>query len=85
MKLERLCRYISCPAVAENRLSLTTNGNVRYLFKSPYRDGTTHVIFVPMDFIRGWQLWCRNPASAPNSKYRVQMMPAKQGCYLNKG
>ena len=29
-KLERLCRYITRPAVSEKRLSLTTNGNVRY-------------------------------------------------------
>jgi hypothetical protein len=29
-KLERLCRYISRPAVSEKRLSLTTNGQVRY-------------------------------------------------------
>ena len=29
-KLERLCRYISRPAVSEQRLSLTPNGNVRY-------------------------------------------------------
>jgi len=29
-KLERLCRYISRPAIAEKRLSLTSNGNVRY-------------------------------------------------------
>ena len=29
-KLERLCRYISRPSIAEKRLSLTPNGNVRY-------------------------------------------------------
>ena len=29
-KLERLCRYITRPAVSEQRLSLTPNGNVRY-------------------------------------------------------
>ena len=29
-KLERLCRYISRPAVSEQRLSLTPNGNIRY-------------------------------------------------------
>lgn len=29
-ELERLCRYISRPAIAEQRLSLTPNGNVRY-------------------------------------------------------
>jgi len=50
-KLERLCRYISRPAVSERRLSLTPHGNVRYRLKTPYRDGTTHVIFQPLDFI----------------------------------
>ena len=50
-KLERICRYITRPAVSEKRLSLTPNGNVRYQLKTPYRDGTTHVIFEPLDFI----------------------------------
>jgi hypothetical protein len=62
-KLERLCRYISRPAVSEKRLSLTPNGNIRYQLKTPYREslprerseccgyGTTHVIFEPLDFI----------------------------------
>ena len=30
MKLERLCRYITRPAVSTKRLSLTRNGQVRY-------------------------------------------------------
>ena len=42
---------ISRPAISEKRLSLTPNGNVRYQLKTPYRDGTTHVIFEPLDFI----------------------------------
>ena len=50
-KLERFCRYISRPAVSEKRLSLTSNGNIRYQLKTPYRDGTTHVIFEPLDFM----------------------------------
>ncbi len=49
-KLERLCRYIARPAVATKRLSLTRNGKVRYELKTPYNDGTTHVIFEPLDF-----------------------------------
>ncbi len=36
-KLERLCRYISRPAVSEKRLSLTRGGNVRYQLKTPCR------------------------------------------------
>jgi hypothetical protein len=50
-RLERLCRYITRPPVAIDRLSLTPEGNIRYALKTPYRDGTTHVIFEPLDFI----------------------------------
>ena len=61
-KLERLWRYISRPAIAEKRLSLTSNGNVRYRLKTPCRDGTTHVIFEPLDrdassSWHGWRHW----------------------------
>ena len=43
-KLERLRRYITRPAVSTKRLSLTRNGQVRYELKTPWRNGTTHVI-----------------------------------------
>ncbi len=41
-KLERLCRYISRPAVSERRLSLTPGGNIRYQLKTPYRESWPH-------------------------------------------
>ena len=87
-KLERLCRYISRPAISEQRLSLTPNGNVRYQLKTPYRDGTTHVIFEPLDFIAGLSALVPKPrvnltrfhgVFAPNSKYRARVTPAKRG------
>ena len=43
-KLERLCRYITRSAIAERRLSLANNGNVVIALKTPYDDGTTHVV-----------------------------------------
>jgi hypothetical protein len=43
-KLERLCRYITRPAIAERRLSPANNGNVVIALKTPYDDGTTHVV-----------------------------------------
>ena len=49
--MERLCRYITRPAVSTERLSLTTQGNIRYCLKTPYRDGTTDVVFEPLDKI----------------------------------
>ena len=50
-RLERLCRYITRPAVSTKRLSLTRNGQVRYELKTPWRNGTTQVIFEPLDFM----------------------------------
>ncbi len=35
-KLERLCRYISRPVVAEKRLAGTCRGMLRYELKTPY-------------------------------------------------
>ena len=32
-------------------VSLATQGWVRYQLKIPYRDGTTHVVLEPLDFI----------------------------------
>ncbi len=87
-KLERLCRYISRPAISERRLSLTPNGNVRYQLKTPYRDGTTHVIFEALDFIARLAALVPKPrvnltrfhgVFAPNSKYRARVTPAKRG------
>nr|UGK56651.1 hypothetical protein [Escherichia coli] len=70
-KLERLCRYISRPAVSEKRLSLTRGGNVRYQLKTPYRDGTTHVIFEPLDFIAR--------LAAPGTEAQSQPNPLPRG------
>jgi hypothetical protein len=50
-KRERLCRYITRPAIAERRLSLTDTGQVRYTLKTPWTDGTTQVFFEPLDFM----------------------------------
>jgi hypothetical protein len=87
-KLERLCRYITRPAVSEKRLSLTPSGNIRYQLKTPYSDGTTHVIFEPLDFIAKLAALVPKPrvnltrfhgVFAPNSKHRVDVTPAKRG------
>jgi hypothetical protein len=50
-KLERLTRYVSRPPVSVERLDLTTQGQVRYCLKTAYRDGTTHIVLEPLDFI----------------------------------
>ena len=86
-QLERLCRYITRPAVSTKRLSLTRHSKVRYELKTPYSDGTTHVLFEPLDFISRLAALVPKPrvnltrfhgVFAPNSKYRARVTLAKQ-------
>jgi hypothetical protein len=51
-KLERLCRYITRPAIAEPRLSLTPSGNVRY-------QKTGASITTPSDHTAHWAMYHR--------------------------
>ncbi len=50
-RLERLCRYITRPPIATKRLSVDPKGRVMYRYKQPFRDGSTHVVLEPLDFI----------------------------------
>jgi hypothetical protein len=50
-RLERLCRYITRPPIATKRLSVDGRGRVVYQYKQPFRDGSTHVVLEPLDFI----------------------------------
>jgi len=63
-KLERLCRYVALPAIANERLKLTASGEVVVTLKTPYREslprehsecfgyGTTHLIMSPPELLQ---------------------------------
>jgi len=87
-KLERLCRYIARPAISEKRLSLSPQGRVRYQLKTPWRNGTTHVEFEPVEFIAKLAALVPPPRAhltrlhgvfAPNAKLRAQLTPSGRG------
>ena len=50
-KFEKLCRYITRPAIANQRLSMNEREQVIVRFKQPFRDGTTQVVLDPLDSI----------------------------------
>ena len=86
--LERLCRYVSRPAVAIERLSMTAQGQIRYALKTPYRDGTTHVLFEALDFLArlaalvpspGVNLTRYHGVFAPNHRLRALIVPGRRG------
>jgi hypothetical protein len=50
-RLERLCRYVARPPVSTQRLSRLDDGRLRYRLKHRWRDGTTHVVFEPLELL----------------------------------
>jgi hypothetical protein len=87
-KLERLCRYVSRPPIAVERLALTSSGQVRYQLKTPYRDGTTHIVLEPLDLMARLAAVVPPPRMhltrfhgvfAPHSKLRAAVTPAHRG------
>jgi len=62
--------------------------------KTPYRDGTTHVIFEPLDFIARLAALVPKPrvnltryhgVFAPNSHLRAQVTPGQRGRRTGEG
>lgn len=64
--VKQVGEFCSRPVIAEKRLSLTPHGNVRYQLKTPYRDGTTHAIFEPLDFLARVAALVPKPRGTPD-------------------
>jgi hypothetical protein len=84
-KLEMLCRYITRPAVAEERLELRPSGDIVLRLKTPYADGTSHLLFSGVEFVE--KLAALIPPArihltrffgclAPHARIRSQIVPA---------
>ncbi len=86
-KIERLCRYITRPAVALERLSLNARGQVVYRLKKPYDDGTTHIVMSPLELLEKLAAIIPRPrvhltrysgVFAPHYKYRSIIVPKRE-------
>ncbi len=83
-QLERLCRYITRPAIANERLERNRAGDVVLQLKSPYQDGTTHIMLSPLEFMQRLAALVPRPRLnlirfhgilAPNAKHRSEIIP----------
>ena len=83
-QLEHLCRYITRPAVANERLTLNRAGEVVLQLKSPYHDGTTHIVMSPLELMQRLAALVPRPrlhlirfhgVLAPNAKLRPEIVP----------
>ena len=50
--LEQLCRYITRPALANERVQTNAAGQVVLKLKTPWRDGTTHLVMSRLQFMQ---------------------------------
>lgn len=44
-------KYCARPPIAHDRLSELSDGRIAVQLKTPWSDGTTHVVYEPVDFI----------------------------------
>jgi len=88
-QLERLCRYSTRPAIANERLKRNPAGQLVLQLKSPYRDGTTHIVMSPLQFMQRLAALVLRPrlhlirfhgVLAPHAKLRAAIVapPARQ-------
>jgi hypothetical protein len=82
-KLERLCRYLLRPPVAEDRLSFGSDGSVLVRLKTPWRDGTSHIALQPLELLEKLAALTPRPyvnlivyhgVLAPNAKWRREVV-----------
>ena len=82
--IEQLCRYITRPAIANERLSINRDGNVVLKLKTAWRNGTTHIVLTPMEFMQRLAALVPRPrlhlirfhgVLAPNAKLRSTVVP----------
>ena len=83
-RLEQLCRYITRPALSEERIQLDAAGQVQLKLKTPWRDGTTHVVMSPLEFMQRLAALVPRPrlhlirfhgVLAPNARLRALVVP----------
>ena len=84
-QLEHLCRYITRPAIANERLTRNRAGQVVLQLKSAFQDGTTHIVMEPLEFMERLAALVPRPrlhlirfhgVLAPNAKLRSKIVPA---------
>jgi hypothetical protein len=82
--LEQLCRYITRPAISNERLSINREGNVVLKLKTAWRNGATHIVMAPLEFMQRLAALVPRPrlhlirfhgVLAPNAKLRSQVVP----------
>ncbi len=83
-RMEQLCRCITRRALSDERVQLNAAGQVELELKTPWRDGTTHLVMSPLEFMQRLAALVPRPrlhlirfhgVLAPNAKLRALVVP----------
>ena len=86
-RMERMCRYLARPPIAQHRLTRRADGSLRYEMKRVWRDGTSAIVLKPLDLIARLCAMIPPPrfnmirfhgVFAPNAKLRSEVVPKKE-------
>ena len=82
--LEQLCRYVARPALAAGRLRLLDTDQLSFALKTPWSDGTTHLLLSPHELLEKLAALVPPPRLnliryhgilAPNARDRASIVP----------
>ena len=82
-RLEQLCRYLLRPPLAQDRVRLRPDGRVFVELKTAWRDGTSHFLFEPIEFLEKLAALIPRPVVnlllyhgvlAPRARWRSQVV-----------
>ncbi len=85
--LEQICRYITRPAISNERLAINGKGQIVLKLKTPWKDGATHIVMEPLEFMQRLAALVQRPrlhltrfhgVLAPNAKLRSKVVPGAQ-------
>ena len=85
-RLEQRCRYITRPALSDERVQLNAAGQVELELKTPWRDGTTHLVMSPLEFMQRLAAPGAAAAVAPDqlnvrlTSVKTPMLAGRQQC-----
>jgi hypothetical protein len=86
-RLEQLCRYVLRPPLAEDGLRRLADGRVRLELKHPWSDGTTYLLFEPVEFLEKLAALTPRPeinlvlyhgVLAPHARWRAEVVASRR-------
>lgn len=66
-RLEQLCRHVTQPALSDVRVQINASVPVEWKLKTPWRDGTTHLVMSPLESMRFFDAETKKWAAVVNA------------------